>query len=285
MKLNNKSAQIFIPDKASEKIAFGRTTHLGIGAHQDDLETIAYHGILNCFGSKKKWFLGVTVTDGAGSARSGIYSDFSDGQMKEVRNKEQEKAAFIGNYSASILLDYPSSAVKNPGNFNVKEDLKKIIKSARPEYLYTHCLTDKHDTHISVVLKVIEALRELDKAERPKYVYGCEAWRDLDWMIDSDKVVLDVSKSENLASSLIGVFDSQISGGKRYDLAIMGRRKANATFLESHKVDTAASLIFAMDLTPLVNNPGLDIKDYTLNFISKFSKNVADRINRLQISD
>jgi len=40
--------------------------------------------------------------------------------------------------------------------------------------------------------------------------------------------------TENLQFALLGVFESQIAGGKRYDLALMGRRRANATYFESH---------------------------------------------------
>ncbi len=39
---------------------------------------------------------------------------------------------------------------------------------------------------------------------------------------DEDKVAFDLSAQENLQMALLGVFDSQISGGKRYDLATMG---------------------------------------------------------------
>ena len=35
-------------------------------------------------------------------------------------------------------------------------------------------------------------------------------------------------------AALIGVFDSQIAGGKRHDLAVLGRRRANATYNASH---------------------------------------------------
>jgi hypothetical protein len=57
-------------------------------------------------------------------------------------------------------------------------------------------------------------------------VLGCEVWRDLDWLLDSDKVALDSSAKPELAAALLKVFDSQISGGKRYDLATLGRRAA-----------------------------------------------------------
>jgi hypothetical protein len=86
-------------------------------------------------------------------------------------------------------------------------------------------------------------------AERPKSVCGCEVWRGLDWMMDGEKVAHHVAAHENLAAALNGVFDSQIAGGKRYDLATLGRRRANATFFESHAVDECESVSFAMDLT------------------------------------
>ncbi|MFP4541109.1 MAG: hypothetical protein ACLFR7_05730, partial [Opitutales bacterium] len=79
----------------------------------------------------------------------------------------------------------------------------------------------------------------LPPEERPERVLGCEVWRGLDWMPDDEKVPLDVSGNLELAQQLNGVFDSQIVGGKRYDLATIGRRRANATFLESHHADAA----------------------------------------------
>ena len=124
--------------------------------------------------------------------------------------------------------------------------------------VYTHNLADKHDTHVAVALRTIAAIRELPAEARPKRLYGCEVWRDLDWMIDSDKVVFQLDQHENLAAALLGVFDSQIAGGKRYDLATIGRRRAHATYHQSHGVDTAEMINFGMDLTPLIEDPSLD---------------------------
>ena len=70
--------------------------------------------------------------------------------------------------------------------------------------------------------------------------------------MDADKVVFKLDKHENIAASLVGVFDSQIVGGKRYDLATMGRRRAHATYYQSHSVDSAQMLDFGVDLTPLI---------------------------------
>jgi hypothetical protein len=158
--------------------------------------------------------------------------------------------------------------------------LVQILQATRPEVVYTHNPADKHATHIGIVINVLLALRQLPLGERPSQVYGCEVWRDLDWLPDEDKVALDVSGRENMAAALVGLFDSQIAGGKRYDLATIGRRHANATYFGSHAVDEASQLTFALDLTPLVRDDSLDIVAYVLGFIDKFREDVRMNLAR-----
>ncbi|MGA2078717.1 MAG: PIG-L family deacetylase, partial [Terriglobia bacterium] len=97
---------------------------------------------------------------------------------------------------------------------------------------------------------------------------------------DDDKVIFDVDGHENLATSLVGLFDSQVAGGKRYDLATMGRRRANATYLASHGVDKSTSLIFAVDLTPVMDAK-VDVKEYALGYIDRFAKEISGRLSKL----
>ena len=282
MQFHLNSAEIFVPDGLSEQEALSRTTHLAIGAHQDDLEIMAAAPILECFQQAERWFTGVVVTDGRGSPRAGLYQEYTDEQMHLVRLKEQKKAAIVGEFAAQVMLDYPSPAVKDASDRRPVEDIQTLLQMARPQQVFTHNLADKHDTHVGVALKVISAIRGLPEAARPEKLYGCEVWRDLDWMVDVDKVPLYLSAHENLQAALLGVFDSQISGGKRYDLATLGRRRANATYFESHGVDTSLGLAYAMDLTPLIHHPQLDIAGYVQAHITRFSQDVADRLRRIE---
>ena len=282
MQFNLATAELFVPDGLPAEEALARTTHLCLAAHQDDIEIMAAEPIVTCFQRPDKWFTGVVVTDGRGSPRDDLYKDYTDEAMRVVRFKEQKKAAVIGEYAAQVLLDYPSKAIKDGSNKQVVEDIVKILEATRPQFVYTHNLADKHDTHVGVTLKVIEALRQLPKDEQPQRLYGCEVWRDLDWMIDADKVPFDCSAHENLQMALVAVFDSQICGGKRYDLATMGRRKAHATYYASHGTDTTTGLTFGMDLTPLMHDPGLDPGDYVQGYIQRFVQDVAYRITKLQ---
>lgn len=280
MKFHQPTAELFIPGGSPEAEALQRITHLGIGAHQDDLEFMAFHGILQCFARDDQWFGGVTCTNGAGSSRTGPYAKFTDQEMMAIRRQEQNTAAVIGGYAAMIQLDYPSSAVKSPTEQELKEDLKSILTASRPEVVYTHNLADKHDTHIGVTIAALLAMRELPRDERPKQVIGCEVWRNLDWLSDEDKVLMDVSHRDNLAASLNGVFDSQIAGGKRYDLATLGRRAANATFFNSHATDASTQLVFGMDLTPLVEDDTLDIASFVCDHIAKFQNDVRSKLTQ-----
>ena len=280
MQFHHDSAEVFVPDGLDPEAALARTTHLAVGAHQDDLEIMAFEGILACFQRPDRWFTGVIVTNGSGSPRDDLYGEYTDEQMRAVRRVEQKKAAVVGEYGAQVLLDYPSSAVKDSADPAPVADLLALLRIARPQIVYTHNLADKHDTHIAVSLRLIEALRRLPREERPQAVYGCEVWRDLDWMVDADKVGFDVSSHENLQAALLGVFDSQICGGKRYDLATMRRRRANATYFASHSTDVTTGTIYAMDLTPLVADPGADIAAYVAAYIERFAQDVATRIAR-----
>jgi LmbE family N-acetylglucosaminyl deacetylase len=277
VQFHNPNADFFVPDGTAPDAALARTTHLCVSAHQDDMEIMAYHGVAECFGRKDKWFTGVVVTNGAGSPRSGIYGDYTDEEMQRVRLIEQRKAAYVGEYACQIQLGFTSGQVKNPKETAVVADLKQILEAAKPEYVYLHNLADKHDTHIGAVLRAIAALRAAGL--KPKKVYGCEVWRDLDWLGDDEKQALPTSERSNIAAALVGVFDSQVSGGKRYDLATAGRRLAHATYFASHGTDEVTSMNFAMDLTPLVLDPTLPIADYVTGAIDRFRADVHQRIS------
>lgn len=279
MQFKSTQAIVYIPDGKPLEAALARTTHLAIGAHQDDLEIMAMDGILKCYQREDQWYTGVVVTNGAGAPRTALYADYTDEQMQQVRIQEQKKAAFLGDYAAQVLLGYPSAAVKDGGNTDTVDDLVAILQATKPAVVYTHNLADKHSTHIGVTLKVIAALRRLPETDRPQHVYGCEVWRDLDWMVDEDKVAFDVSAQENLQMALIGIFDSQISGGKRYDLATMGRRRAHATYHASHDTDETTGMNFAMNLTPLMHDPALDVIAYVQSYITRFAEDVRQRIS------
>jgi LmbE family N-acetylglucosaminyl deacetylase len=278
MKFTKSTAELYVPDGTESAAALARTTYLGISAHQDDIEIMAMEGVVNAFGQPDKWFAGVIVTNGAGSARDDIYAKYTDEEMMKVRRLEQKKAAFVGEYGTQTFLDFSSSEVKDPANTAPVENLKQVLLAAQPEIVYTHNLADKHPTHIGTAMKVLRAIRELPADKRPSKFYGCEVWRDLDWMVDADKHVMKLDGHENIQTALLSVFDSQVVGGKRYDLATIGRRRAHATYHESHAVDACHLLNFAMDLTPLIQDVNLSPVDYVGAHMDRFVQDVKGNL-------
>lgn len=276
MKLN-KNAVVFLPGGGNVEKVIGQVTHLAISAHQDDIEIMSYGGIEECFGKKDSRFAGVVVTNGSGSPRAGLYADVGDTEMMGIREAEQNAAATVGGYLAMFHLKYPSSAVKDGAFSGVAHDIAEIILAAKPDVVFTHNPADIHDTHVAVAMRVITALRGLRGIFSPKKLYGMEVWRSLDWC--GDKVLFDTSGHPNLAAALLGVYDSQICGGKRYDLAALGRRSANATFNESHSVDEVTSGSFGIDMTSLIE--GESVSGFILKKIDAFRYDVEKRLEKL----
>lgn len=272
-------AEIYVPDGVAADVALQRTTHLAIAAHADDLEIFAYHGILNCFEKSDAWFTGVVLTDGRGSPRAGKFFNLSDVEMIEVRKREQKRAADIGKYSSVVFANFTSQHVKE-NHIEVKQFLRQILQHLAPRVVYLHNLFDKHDSHVASSVLSLEALQSMSRKSTIQSVWGCEVWRDLDWLDDASKVRMAVDGNRNLAKELLAVFESQIAGGKRYDLAVEGRRVANATFFESHHVDQFEQVIHATNLTAVVKE-NLSIKTYIENLLQKFEQDVKSRVQKV----
>jgi LmbE family N-acetylglucosaminyl deacetylase len=278
--LTQPGADIWIRDDLSIDDALSRTTYLGIGAHQDDLEFMAYEGIAACYESENQWFTGITVTDGRNSSRLGPYANYTDDDMRVVRREEQRKAAELGRYSAQFQLDYQSKDVKVEATEKVIGDLVELMRKMKPTTVYLHQPADKHDAHVAVLARCIEALRRTAEHHIPDRVIGCEVWRGLDWLADSDKVLMDCGAYPELTESLNAVFDSQITGGKRYDLAVQGRRRANATFFDSHGSDLYSSVAWGVELKPLVEDASLSMEAFITDKVAQLSEDIVNRISK-----
>ncbi len=275
MNFSRPDADVFLPAGGEAAAALARVTHLCVAAHQDDIEIMAHAGLCDCLDEPaRRAFGGVVVTDGAGAPRSGPYASHTDDQMRAVRREEQRRAAMLGGYAIQLQLAHPSADMKAPGHAGVRADLEHIFSACAPEVVYLHNPADKHPTHVAVFLRCLEALRALPAAKRPRRVLGCEVWRDLDWLPDDAKVALDSGRRPELAAALLRVFDSQIAGGKRYDLATLGRRAANATFHTSYSTDRMTGITWALDLTPLVADPALNVAEFTLAHLDRLRTEV-----------
>lgn len=281
MKFSHPKADVYVPNGGDSDAALARTTHLCVIAHQDDIEINAYPAITECYDRPDRFLTGVTMTNGAGSSRTGPFAHYTDEQMQDVRREEQREAARLGKYNLQIQLAHPSADVKQPDHAGVKSDLAAIFSACRPQVVYLHQPLDKHDTHVAVLLRCLEAIRALPRDQRPPRVLGVEAWRGLDWLMDDEKIALDASGCPELKLPIMQVFASQIAGGKQYDIAALGRRQANATFHTSHASDVFTEVCWAIDLTPLAHDDNLSVADFAAARIARLHDDVLSRIAKL----
>ncbi|MBQ7569215.1 PIG-L family deacetylase [bacterium] len=289
MHLHKDEAVVYLPGvgsrgnivSADDRARLQTVTHLGIGAHPDDVEFMIWQGILQCYRHPVRHFASLVITDGKGSSRIGPYADCSDEQIAQIRLGEQHRVAEAGGYAASISLGYSSEELRASAADLVCEDIKNVVSCLRPEVIYTHNLADRHDSHVAALLRVVQALRELGPDYYPREFYGCEVWRSLDWLAGEDRCVCDVGANPNLMQTLMGLYDSQISGGKNYAAANFGRRQSNATYSDAYHADDVSLLELAMDLRPLLINPSLTPEDYFSELNSRFSLDVRQRLRRM----
>lgn len=280
MKFHQNTARVYVPDGGEPERALASTTHLSVGAHPDDLEFMNWHPILSCFEDPNSSFSGVVVSDGRASPRTGLYAGYSDEEMVQVRLKEQRHAAYTGEYGCVVHLMYREDSPVLAGAAEpLVQDLLAILQSTRPAHIYTHNLADRHPHHLVVALAMIRALRE--SGHRPQTFLGGEVWRGLDWMRVEDRSTFDVGARRNLTNALMGVYDSQISGGKRYDVATEGRKRANATYGDPLSTDETTHAEYAMDLMPLLQDLDLCPIAFVTSLIDGFRSEVQERLKGL----
>lgn len=252
--------ECYVPDGRDRAEAARRTTHLGIGAHADDLEFLAYPAVLTCYDAEDFWFAGVVCTDGTGSPGGG---DLRTESLAEGRAAEQRKAAEIGRYSLVVQLGEASAGLREEaGLASLAEKLHGLFEATRPAVLFGHHPFDAHPTHRRVFAATLRAVRELPVGKRPQAWYGGEVWGGLEWIPLPYRISFAVDDKPLLLSRLIEVYRSQIEGGKRYDFAVPGRMAANATFAEPHEADRTRWLSQAIDLGELLTGEVAEVAPF-----------------------
>ncbi|MGH0030270.1 MAG: PIG-L deacetylase family protein [Myxococcota bacterium] len=290
LRLSRPGADVYVPDGdgngdgdgADPAAALAGVTHLGIAAHADDLEIMAYHGIRLARSEPGARFGGVVCTDGRGAPRTGRFTDTSDEAMRDLRREEQREAARRGGYAAVVQLDHPSASLKQGVSADVVDDLAAVLGAARPQVVYTHNPMDAHVTHLGACVASIEAVRRLPADARPARVLGCEGWRGLDWLPASDKTHLDLGREDAHWSGLIRAFASQTDGGRPYDEGALGRARANAVFRESHDAGGDERLWLAVDLTPTTRDGGPNRDAFVAECLERFGREVRGALAKVR---
>ena len=72
-----------------------------------------------------------------------------------------------------------------------------------------------------------------------------------------------------------------MDGGKRYDLAAAGRRKAQATFADAYSPDQAQEVVLALNLLPLLEHGAPSLQDFVSGLINEFRQQTTERIQKI----
>lgn len=283
MTLGRHDAELYVPDGTSPETAMERADILAIGAHPDDLEIMAASGILRANAGEGRRFFGIVATNGGGTrcCQDPDAADYRETCGRRIR--EQKHAADLGRYSGLALLNWESQEIKDACFLPPNEDLKTLLRLIRPREVFLHNPLDRHDTHVAVCLRAIAALRAVagETGWHPEAVYGCENRRGLDWLVHCDRTSLPVTEPSMLADSLLEAFPSQNAGNRQFVRAVRGRRIANATFQDAPGAgDGGAEVTFALDLLPLVEDPGASVCDFAEQIIERVRADVRSRIER-----
>jgi LmbE family N-acetylglucosaminyl deacetylase len=263
---------LYVPDGTPIDAALARTTYLGIVAHPDDLELLALPWIAECHDRANRWFTGIICADGARSPRRGRFAALSDDEIARIRVNEQRRAAELGRYGALVPFGLPSPQVREVDE--LASMLDEYLRDTSPGTVVTHDPFDRHETHAAVTRAVVAALRALPARDRPKRLLGVEGWRSLDWVPRDALVAVDATGAGPLGRELLKCFESQIEGGKAYDRAAEGRRRANAVFADPYTLDDRAEVVLAVDLTPLLADDGPALDAFAATLLERFGREV-----------
>lgn len=260
---------IYQPKNAKQ----AKNTYLIVAAHHDDGEFMGSGPIVESFKDENIQIVMVIISDGQGSSRTGKFKDVTNEEMIKIRIKEQQEASEIGHYNKVYFLEHTSKDIKDKNLTSIDDELLKIIEIEKPIKIFTHSIFDKHNTHVCSALHLLNACKRTKHDF--KEVIGLEVWRNLDWLSDKDKIQFDLSSYEETLTKMLNVYESQIEGGKRYDLATLGRWRSNATYYNPHSVDTASLISNGVDMTPLFKGEE-SIDQFITRLTSNFIKEVKE---------
>jgi glucosamine-6-phosphate deaminase len=260
--------------------ALAKTTHVGVGAHQDDIEIMAGPMLLK---NKDHW-MNIIVTDGAASKSilNGMATELTPKQLTDMRQREQREAARETG-TPVIQLKYPSAAVNGHMGEGKRQEAAFALGtlfSAMPktEEVFGHNPIDKHATHLAVLAVQTAALRAAQH-KNLKNVYAMEVWGGLTGIPEAQLSMFVVEDGRDLAAinTLIGKYQSQIQGqGRDYAATTTARMVGHGGYVSN----------------PHLNNPpegmviGLNITDFTKgesNDMGALAKELLERAAAIKV--
>ena len=240
--------------------ALSDTTHMAIVAHADDDGVLAGQAISETYLNPDKHLTVIVVSASPGTGRPPGYEGFDDAAMVAIRRREQIDASDVGCYAATAQLGFSKNEIMGleNGDFtaahNIQVTLRDILRhTPRLDSLYLHSIFDEHDTHQALTMLTLDALRELEKAERPQNCYGVEVSSSLSWLPPEHKKRLFISQMRTV-KAILGRYKTELAK-RKYDEGVEGRSIANAVFQRDMGTSPAEPYLCALDYGSILNAP------------------------------
>lgn len=234
----------------------GTEINLGIGLEVGDVEQLACEGITKFIANPNYSFVSVSTLAPHDIPAKGEYESYNQEDLIHTRLNEAKKAANIGGYHASYILNYTKETFINEPS--VVQDYADIINAYQPNAIYTYSPFELDRQKLRVLKLIIRAILHLDPSRRPEHLYAVGLNDVYDIVTDKSLVKeLDVDSRLELCESLLSVYDTKLQADE--NLVICSR---------------------AIDLMPLIKeNPSFSIKEFASNTIDSYKQELLKKFD------
>ena len=209
MSLNENTIK-YVPTSAKT----GAIISLCIASQIIDVERLGADGIVDSLYNPNKSFVGVVTMAPTNIQNNGLYSLYNPEDMISIRLAEQQKAANIGSYNSTYILNHKDE----DDDESIIDDYVNLIKAYKPEVIYTYSPFEKNKEKIRILKLVITAISRIIDNYHPKLVLGVSLDSDDNFLATNKFVKLGTSKKYDFVKNMLSVYDTAIENNEKLDV-------------------------------------------------------------------
>lgn len=199
MSLNENTIK-YVPTSAKT----GALISLCIAEQITDIERLGADGIIDSLYNPNKSFVGVITMAPSNIKNGGLYSLYNPEDMISIRLTEQQKAANIGSYNSTYILNHKNSDEDE----EIIDDYVNLIKAYKPETIYTYSPFEENESKVRILKLVITAISSIVDDYHPNLVLGVSLDNNITFVSNDKLVKLGINKKIDFVNSMLSVYDS-----------------------------------------------------------------------------
>lgn len=208
MSLNSKVTK-YIPSTSKS----GAEVSIGIGLEISDVEQLSMNAIINELANPNYSFVSVTTKAPQNIKALNEYELYTEEDLIHARLAEARKAANLGSYNSSFLLNYNDETIVD--SQKVISDYAEIISAYKPKAVYTFSPFELSKQRIHVLKLVVKTILQLPEDKRPEHLYCVSLNNDLDVVVEDDVATeFDFGNRYTLIDGILSVYDSVLQSNE-----------------------------------------------------------------------